>query len=252
MEIIKTNAIALRSIKHSESSRIIKFFTEERGKVSLLAKGARKAKNRVPMDTFSLMNVVYRHKPSRDIQLLTQAELMNAFLGIRDNMGRSAIAFGICELVERTTEVDDPNPELFRLMASTLAALDGASSNPRNYYWYFQLGLIKVLGFGFNPESCVICGKGIRDFKPISLKFSFQYGGIICPDCGVDESKAAPLKPEAMKVLQFLYSHKLEKLGRLKPSKAATQAIDALFWGFLKYHIDGLEILKSRELISKI
>ena len=252
MEIVKTRAIPLRSVKHSESSRIIKFFTEESGKVSLLAKGARKGKNRVPMDTFSLMNIVFNHKLSREIQILTNAELENAYLRIRDNMAKVALAFGICELVERTTEVEDPNPLLFKLMVYSLEGLNNTRSNPKNYFWFFQYGLINALGFGIDIEKCLVCESGVEDNASMVWKFSLLDGGLVCSDCAKDKDSVMILKPETIKALEYLSHRNLEKLGRLKISQTAGKELDKLFLGFLRSQVEGFKTFKSRELIYKI
>lgn len=252
MEIIKTDAIVLRSLKHSESSRIISFFTESSGRVSLLAKGARKAKNLVPMDTFSLMNIVYRRKASREIQLLTQAEQLNPHLGIRDNLNKMAVGFGVCELVLRMTEPDDPNPSIFQAMAETLEGLNSASANPGNYFWFFQLRLLEALGFGLNLMTCLQCGTRIEDFLRGRVKFSFEGGGLICPKCKGEAGKAAVLKPESLKALQFVSRQGVDKLGRLKPSLEAKKEIDRILTRYTGHHIEGMRKLHSRELISRV
>ena len=216
-----------------------------------MAKGIRKAKHLVPADTYSLMNIVYRTKSTREVQLLTALELLDGFINIRNDLDKSAAAFGICELVLRTTEVQDPNPLLFEILVNTLKGLDSAQSHPQNYYWYFQLGLIKSLGFGFQTESCASCGKNAADFKGDRYPVSFESGGTVCEDCASSETIRFTLQPETLKVLQFLSQKDLEKIGRLRPSIHAAREIEGLFSSYLKYHVEGLKTLKSSELIYR-
>lgn len=251
MDIIKTDAIPLRSVKHSESSRIITFFTEAEGIVSLLGKGVRKAKNRTPFDAFSLMNVVYRSKASREIQLLTGAELLDGFLGIRDDLDKSAAAFGVCELVLRTTQPGDAHPQLFLLMTETLRGLDAAKSHPQNYFWFFQLGLLKSLGFGFDLQNCVSCGKDVSQFTGEQYRFSYEDGGLVCPDCPPPEKLSFTLKPEALRILQYLSLKEMNKAERLKASPSAAKEIEGLFGSYLRFHLEGLHGLKSKELLYR-
>lgn len=217
----------------------------------MMAKGIRKAKHPVPADTFSLMNIVYRSKSSREVQLMTSLELLDGFINIRNDLDKSALAFGICELILRTVIVQDPNPLLFKVLKRTLKGLDSAKSQPSNYYWYFQLGLVKTLGFGFQIDSCVNCGKSCSDFKGSKYKYSFEYGGAVCENCSLDETVNFTIHPETLKILQFLSMKDLEKAGRLKPSNQAAREIEGLFSSYLKYHVEGLRTLKSKELIYR-
>ena len=242
MEIIKTDAVVLRSIKHSESSRIVSFFTETNGKVSLIAKGARKARPFVPMDTFSLMSIVYRSKSSRDIQLMTSAELLDSFLTVRDDLRKSAAAFAMCDLVNKTTMEDDSNPLLFEALVEALGALNEKSSRPANSLRHFQIRMIETLGFGLDLERCLNCGKKSEDFPGgKTCRFSFESGGIICPECGAGEENAASLKPEVLKTLQYLAGAPVDKIQRLKISPAAGRDIERLLLGFLRRHIEGFK-----------
>jgi len=250
METIKTLAFPLRSLKHSESSKIITFFTEAEGMVSLMAKGARKAKPIVPYDTFSLMNVVYRSKATREIQLLTSAELVDGFLPIRDNFAKSAAAFAFCELVLRTQIAGDANVPLFHLLVESLKGLAAAPANSQNYLWFFQMGLIRNLGFGLELNTCAVCGKSTTDFAPEEIRFSFEYGSPICKDCLPENAGPFTLHLETLKALQFISSKELDKSARLKVSPLASKEIDGLLNSCLRNYIEGWKGLKSRELMK--
>ena len=249
METVKTDAIPLRSIKHSESSRIITFFTEEAGIVSIMGKGVRKARHFVPFDTFSRMNIVFRSKSTREVQLLLNGELLDSFLSIRSHFEKTAVAFSICELLLRTLVSDDPNPPLFRFTIETLKSLNSAQAGNINFLWFFQLGLAKALGMGLDLEGCVICGKNSAGFSGDKYHFSYENGGIICPECRRSDKIHYSLRPEALKILQFLSTKELEKAGILKASPSAAREIDSVLNSYLKFHIEGLQSLRSRELL---
>jgi DNA repair protein RecO (recombination protein O) len=254
IDIIKTLGIVLRWLKHSESSKIITFFTEAQGKVTLLAKGARKAKIHTPFDTFSLMEIVYRSKGTREIQLLTQSELVEPFLKVRNDYNKSVIAFGICELLERTSESSDPNPHLFRITVEGLRGLNEAQGNFSHFFRRFQIDLISALGFGLvtetRGENCAVCGNKVEVTPSGRLKFSYEKGGVVCGNCASGEDKIL-IRLEVLKALIFLSSHNWDKLERLKLSPFAGEELDGLLLGFLRYHIEGFKDLKAKELLKR-
>jgi DNA repair protein RecO (recombination protein O) len=251
MEIIKTDAIVLRSLKHSESSVIINVFTESQGRISLLAKGARKAKQHVPLDSFSLINTVFRSKSSREIQLLTSAELIDPFLRIRDNLKTIYIAIGMCELVLKTTEPNDPNPLLFKYLAQSLEGMNKTRTNHRNYFYFFIMGMLEAIGFGIDFKSCVKCGRSISGEGNGSLKLHFDSGGIICGNCASGDIKMANIQPEAFKALLYLDTQPLDRIGRLKISDSAGKQMEGLLFAYLRHHIDSFKSLKSQEFMRQ-
>ncbi len=251
LDTIKTDAIPLRAVKHSESSKIITFFTEAEGLVSLMAKGVRKTKHKTPFDTFSLMNIVYRRKRSREVQILTNGELRNGYLNIRNDLDRMAVAFGICELIFKTMQPNDAFPILFKRMMDVLECLNLKPANPRNYFWFFQMGLIESLGFGFNLDVCVNCQMDLARIEGGKLYFSYERGGVICARCGKSGEVDFTLRAESFKALHYLYSKNVCRAGRLKVSQRASWEIEKLLHSFMKYHIEGWQVLKSRQLIYR-
>ncbi|MBL7191506.1 DNA repair protein RecO [bacterium] len=236
-------------MKHSESSRILTVFTEAQGKISLMAKGIRKGKGRSPADPFSYMNLVYSYKSSRDIQVLTQIELVDAFMGIRENMDKMRSAFAVCELTLRTIETQDSHPALFAILVETLQALNKTTGSPHNYFWRYGLRLIQEIGFGLDFNSCQSCGKEFT-MEGGSFRFSFANGGLICGNCQDKSESLVSLRGESVRLLQYLNSGGIERAGRLKPSSPAVKEIDGLLLGFLNYHVEGMKGLKTAELFK--
>jgi len=251
MEIIKTDAIVLRSLKHSESSVILNVFTESQGRISLLAKGARKAKQHVPLDSFSLINTVFRSKASREIQLLTSVELINPFLRIRDDLQAIYIAVSMCELVLKTTEPCDSNLLLFKYFTDSLEGLNKARANYRNYLYFFNIKLLEAIGFGLDLKKCVKCSGSIGSTDNGSLKLHFESGGLICGKCDPGDIKMANIQPEAFKALLYLDTQPLDRIGRLKISISAGKQLEGLLLAYLKYHIENFRALKTREFLRQ-
>ena len=75
--ILSTDAVILRSRKYGESSRIVTLYTQQRGKLSAMAKGVRgggKSRRVLPLDPTSIVRAVVYVRESREIQLLTQCD----------------------------------------------------------------------------------------------------------------------------------------------------------------------------------
>ncbi|MFH0765775.1 MAG: DNA repair protein RecO, partial [Calditrichota bacterium] len=112
----KEVALVLRSIRHSESSRIVTLFGKTRGKFAVIAKGARKAKSGSALSAVEppgLLEVLVYFKPHRAVQTLGSVTVLNPFLGLRSDLACGACAAAVEQLTERALTDGDPNEDVF-------------------------------------------------------------------------------------------------------------------------------------------
>jgi DNA repair protein RecO (recombination protein O) len=152
--IIRSDAVVLRSMPYGETSRIVSLFTRERGRLSVMAKGARVPGSRfgAALQPMSYCQCVFYHKPGRGIQTLSDASLIEPLHRVHRDMDRLSIALRMVELVSALTHEEEANPFLFNLLVQVLHYLDGAPPYPQNLLPYFQLRMARALGFGPRVE----------------------------------------------------------------------------------------------------
>ena len=148
--IVSTEAIVLRTIDYSETSRIVTLFSQELGKVGVMAKGARAARSRFgsTLEPMSRIGVVIHVRPGRDLQTLSEASHVSHHPGIRDDLDRVRTGFRLIELVSALLPDREPHADVYSLLAACLTALDQAPGRTANIWPFFQLRLATLLGFG--------------------------------------------------------------------------------------------------------
>ena len=121
----KATALVLRTIDFSETSLVVTLFTREFGKIGALAKGARRLKNpfESALDVLTLCRIVFLHKSSEALDLVTEAKLLRRFRPTGRNLAGLYAGYYVAELLGDLTDENDPHPELFDLADETLAAL---------------------------------------------------------------------------------------------------------------------------------
>jgi DNA repair protein RecO (recombination protein O) len=126
----KTSAIVLRLVDFSETSCVVTLFTEDFGKVSALAKGARRPKGPFDsaLDLLALCRIVFLHKSSDSLDLLTEATLLRRFRAASRDLSRLYAAYYVAELLLELTEFGDPHPGLFGESEQALSNLDQDSN----------------------------------------------------------------------------------------------------------------------------
>jgi DNA repair protein RecO (recombination protein O) len=145
----QTRGIALHATKFSETSYVVKIYTELFGLQSYLVKGVRKQNAKFKSGLFqalTLLDLVVYHKEKSSLQTLKEADYSHPYQTIPFDIRKSSIALFINELVYKTIHEEDPHPELFSFLYQTCLNLDDASDNFMLFHLVFSLQFTRYLG----------------------------------------------------------------------------------------------------------
>jgi DNA repair protein RecO (recombination protein O) len=214
----RADSIVLRHSDWGEADRLLTLYTREQGKVRALAKGARKLTSRKAGHIEPFTHVTLQLAKGRDLLIVTQAETINAFLAVRDDLIKTGYAAYILELLDRFTyEEEGPNPSLFRLLVESLERIEKEADA-----WlavrYYEMRFLDFLGFRPQLFECANCG---REILPEDQFFSFTAGGVICPRCGRGLSHLASISVETLKYLRHFQRSSYREASRARASLEA-------------------------------
>src|SRR5436305_11719123 len=177
---LKTQAIVLRSIRFGEADRILHLYTPHQGRVSAIAKGARRARSRfgARLEPFFHIRMVL-HEGRSDLHTVTSVDTVAAHPSLREHAATLDAAARACDAVARLFETPDPHPDVFGLLANQLALLssDPGQASPANGL-AFRLKLLLVAGIVPQLGTCAACGETEQ-----LGGFSASAGGEVCGSC---------------------------------------------------------------------
>ena len=204
MPAARTLGLVIRSVDVFETSRVLTLYTRELGKVSALAKGARRIKSpfQAGLDLLSVCDIVLLHKASEALDLLTEAQLTERFEPLRRDLGALYAGYYVAELLNDLTDHHDPHPRLFDAASVTLRHLGDPGLRPRRLL-RFELALLRELGHMPALEGCVHCGNPV-DAVGDSVAFGLSTGGVLCPDCRPGQPHVATLSGRTLELLRRL------------------------------------------------
>src|SRR5436309_2774306 len=132
--IVTTDAIVLKSMKYRETSKIVAFYTRKFGKISAIVKGARRSKSKYgsSLEPMSYVSVVIYKKEGRELQTVSQCDVMKPFRHLADDLDKIAVGLSVIELVSIVAHEEEENTLLFLLVIDIMAALNDATRNPSN------------------------------------------------------------------------------------------------------------------------
>ncbi|HVE79433.1 MAG TPA: DNA repair protein RecO [Gemmatimonadaceae bacterium] len=182
MALVATPAVVLHAFDYLESSRILRLATREAGVLSVLARGARRSRNRFGvLDLFCEGTAQLHTKPGRDLQTLSAFEIARARPELAADIGRFTGAAAIAELMLRFAR-DDAQPSLYDAMVTALDAIaDAPPERSRETTLAGAWRLVALLGFAPSLDRCGSCDADVGTAE--AATFSHPAGGTLCPRC---------------------------------------------------------------------
>ena len=245
--LISTSAIVLKTIPYGDTSVIARMFTEDQGKVTILAKGAWRPKNNAGalLEPMNHIHLQYYHKNSREIQVLKDGGFTQQFSNLRKELSKVIVGLTIVEMMDKSTMDNNPFPILYRLGWRVLEKLNDEKQNIWLVFVFFLYQLSLRLGFLPNIKKCSKCNADL-----ISGCFDNYTGELICVNCST-QSKIS-LDENSLSALQKLEGLHLDDLQTLSINiQGITNSIQFLDL-FISFHLEGLKKLRSMTMLKQI
>lgn len=231
----RAEAVVLRHSDWGEADRLLTLYTRQQGKTRALAKGARKVTSRKAGHIEPFTRVTLQLAKGRDLFIVTQAETIDAYLPLREDLALTGYASYMLELLDRFTYEDDMgNPALFRLLTESLARL-ASGADAWLVIRHYEMRLLDQLGFRPQLFECANCG---REILAEDQFFSFSAGGAICPRCGHGLPHLTSISVEALKYLRHFQRSSYREASRARPSLEVQKEAESLMQGYFTYLLE--------------
>jgi DNA repair protein RecO (recombination protein O) len=199
MAFQRTPGLCLRTIDWSETSQVLRFFTPEQGRISCIAKGAKRKKSAflAPFEILAVYDLIRIEKRPGTLDILTAAERMRTFPKLRAEYPRFVAACYGAEFVDEFCADAMPVEDLYDLLIELLERLEEGVPVP-DALFSFEARALRPLGFYPRLRECGVCRKPA--VRP-DLYFSVTDGGALCPECRPREQRWFPVRRAALESL---------------------------------------------------
>jgi DNA repair protein RecO (recombination protein O) len=203
---VRSLALVLRTVDVFETSSVVTVFTRELGKVSALAKGARRLKSPFQggLDLLSVSDIVVLHKASEALDLVIEAAPVERFASLRRDLAALYAGYYIAELLSDLTDFHDPHPKLFDAATVTLRHLGDPILRTRRLL-RFELACLRELGLMPALDACAHCG-AVVEARGDAFAFGLATGGVLCPECRPGQPHVATLSGRTLEAIRVLAS----------------------------------------------
>jgi DNA repair protein RecO (recombination protein O) len=200
MPTYSVEAFVLRHRDLGEDDKLLSLFTREHGRLSAIARGARKKNSPLGGSTDTLTFARFMLAKGRRFEYVTQAQPLRTCLRVRGDLERLAHAMVFAELLERTCGEEEPNEPAYSLALLLMELLDSEAA-PACVLLWAELRLMGLLGYAPLLDQCARCHRPDIGKK---VHFSPSAGGLVCAPCAVHLRDRLPLPAVAVEELRML------------------------------------------------
>ncbi len=199
MGLERTEAVVIGRHPLGEADRLVTFYTREFGRLTGVAKGARRPRSRFgsALELFTHGQLLFFETERSQLVRIDHFDLLRPFLGVREELERLGQGAWVVECLARLTAERDPHAALYGLLIRTLQALEEIS-RPERAMLAFTLRAVDLVGYRLRLDRCLGCG-GSPGPAP---RLDFSAGGLLCEVCAPLAGDSVPISHQALAALR--------------------------------------------------
>ncbi|MCR1933841.1 DNA repair protein RecO [Clostridium tepidum] len=219
MSLYKTRAVVIKTQDFKEADKLVWLYTERLGKITAIAKGARKNRSKYLSNTSPFCYGEYVLYKGKGLFNLSEAQLIDSFQDFLTSLDTLTYGSYFCELIDIATEEKESNIGLFQELVKSLFLMKNKALDIEILARAFEGKVLKYTGYALNFNNCVECGRKIET----SSYISFQSLGGICNYC--NKINGIGVTYATYNILKYIYESPLEELYRLSLDKETKKDI---------------------------
>jgi DNA repair protein RecO (recombination protein O) len=230
----RVEAVVIRTLDYGESHKIVVLLSRQAGKISVMARGARKTRSRLTAVTqmFTYGEYTYFQSAHGQMGTLNDGEILESHHPLRTDLQKSAHAAYYAEMVDRLIGDREGSGFLFSQLLAALQALE-QGKDAQIVTHLFELRMLDEAGYSLSLDRCASCG-GEAD-QPILHAAS---GGSVCSLCSpAIREGLMPLSDKTFRLLQLMQKLDLRKLGNVQVSAGTKEELKRTLRRFMDWHV---------------
>jgi DNA repair protein RecO (recombination protein O) len=226
VSLYRDEGVVLRTMRLGEADRIVTMLCRTRGKVRAVAKGVRKTTSRFGGRLEPLSHVSLLCWQGRELDIVNQAEVIDSFRPVREDLNRMTKAFSMLEVADRVSSERHSAPRLYELLVNVLTSLSEHDA-PLVLPAYF-LKVLTVEGSTPLLDVCATCGS-----ETDLMSFDIVEGGVLCRQC----RRGRAVSADALELLRGMLDGRLKSV-LTEPEGPLVTEVTELMTEAMESHLD--------------
>ncbi len=247
--LLKCQAFVLSTQDLGESDRLVTLFTRTNGRITAIAKGAKRSRRRFVnvLEPCTLIQASIALPRTTGLSRLDSATIEESYPAIRTDFKEYLYACLSCELVSLWTREGSADEGIFDIFKWYLTGLS-EGTDPKRRTLFFKTRLLTLVGYAPDFEACIRCKEALEG----PIQFSVSEGGFICKAClgGKDLIASKMVHAGVVGSLRFIQKADPARLPRLNLTRSTMNQA----WEIIKrIHCHHLQMMPaSYKVLSSI
>ena len=207
MASIKVNGIILSENNLGDFDKMLTMLTPGLGKISCVAKGARRPKSALLAGTQIFCFGEYLMYKGTNTYHINSVEPIEVFYNLRTDLDKLKYAVHINKIVQDVTTENQNCYNILQLLLNTLYTIAETDKNMDLVLGIFKLRLLCILGFTPNIKECTNC----KEKEKIGY-FSLKDNGFKCEACGRQDTSAITISESTKNALKYTVTAPAKKI----------------------------------------
>ena len=191
MKLIKVKGIVIRESTYKDNDKIITILTDSIGKVSVIAKGAKKTNSPYLASSQYLVYSEFVLYQNTGYFYLHSASVINTFYNLRVDLDKLQTVFELTKLINSVTDENQDCERILKLFLNTIYALDKIDKDKKLIVNAFKIKLFTLLGFAPRQDKCANCSKSLLESEEDFVYYNYVDNVFLCENCkGVGDSRS--------------------------------------------------------------
>lgn len=184
MKLIKVKGIVIKEVPYKDSDKIITILTDKLGKISCLARGAKKTNSSLLASSQYLVYSEFVLYKGSKFYHVNSAYIIKTFYDLRVDFDKLEVAFSLTRLISSVTDEYQDTAQILILFLNTIYLLQEGKKEKRLIVTVFKIKLFCLLGFTPRIDKCNMCGQVLFDgTKHDEIYYDYVMNVFCCKNC---------------------------------------------------------------------
>lgn len=212
MNLIKTKGIVIKEIQYKDNDKIITLLTDELGKISCIAKGAKKNNSPILANAQYLVYSEFVLCRSNNFYYVNSATVINTFYNLRVDLDKLNYAFELTRLVQNVTDENEDTSMVLKLLLNTLYVIQNMNRSMKIIISAFKIKLFSIIGFTPLINKCNTCGQALNNIDKVY--YDYVRNVFLCENCinGFDKRRFIEITNTTLVAIQYVLNSSIKKV----------------------------------------
>lgn len=214
MKLIKVKGIVIREVTYKDNDKIITILTDSLGKVSAIAKGAKKTNSPLLASSQFLVYSEFVLYQNTGYFYLNSASVINTFYNLRVDFDKLQLVFDITKLLNSVTDENQDCEKILKLFLNTIYVLDKMDKDKRLIINAFKIKLFALLGFAPRQDKCTSCSKSLLEENEEFVYYDFIDNVFLCEECRktIDKKRIIRISKATFNAIFYVMRVEIKKI----------------------------------------